>query len=189
MNTITNLYISKVEKKITAEFISNIFEKNGIAKVSKILLENRKNNEKYNRAFIEIKDWCDTEMAFNFIMRLRNPIREARIVYSEDNWWSVEINRFPHTISKMCENCRVLTVFRDNYSFDDFDDDDVSTSAVIYPEPTIDYEKTRQLKALIYGYKDADEMEEAEQFDGYLHEAYQSVNNWVNSDEFIEVSI
>jgi hypothetical protein len=184
MNAIKSLYIHKVEKHINAEFIAHVFDKNGIAKVSRILLEPRKNDSRYNRAFIEIKEWCDSEVAFNFIMRLRDPIREARFVYNQDEWWIVEINRYPHTISTKCENYRVITVFSDIYSNIE-DDDAISTTAVISSQSdSINYEKTRQLKALIYGFKNVDEMDEAEEFDGYLHEAINEINEW--HDDFAE---
>jgi hypothetical protein len=43
---------------------------------------------------------------------------------------------------------------------------------------SIDYEKTRQLKAILYGYKNMDEMNDAEDFEEYLREAYQEINHW-----------
>lgn len=180
MNPITSIYISKIDKMYNAEFISNVFDINGIAMVNKILLEPRKNDDNYNKAFIEIKEWYDTESAFYFISRLRDPLREARIVYGEDNWWNVEINKFPHTISTKCENFRVITIFRDRY-FDSYEDDDTITTndAIISPQyVSIDYEKTRQLKAILYGYKNIDEMNDAEDFEEYLREAHQEINHW-----------
>jgi len=183
MNTIKSLYIHKVEKYINADFIAHVFDKNGAAKVSKILLKPIKNDNRYNRAFIEIKEWCDTEFAFNFITRLRDPMREARFVYFQDKFWTVEINKYPHIISSKYQNYRVITVFNDNYSNMDDDDDMISTTAVITPlSHNIDFEKTRQLKALIYGFKNVDEMDELKEFDGYLHEAIQTINEWNHED-------
>ena len=249
MNPITSLYISKIEKQFNAEFILNVFDKNGIAKLSKILLEPHKKNEKYNGAFIEVKEWCDTEAAFNFIFRLRHPIREARIVYFQDNWWSVEINKFPYILNK---NYKILTVFHDNLNNDtydtdtdtdnisttvfvpneeninfgnnidyektrklkeilygfknsyqmdeldytyDTDTDNISTTVIVPNEENIEfnnsninYEKSRQLKAIIYGYKNADEIDDAEYFDGYLNEIIESMNNWFYDKEPISIS-
>ena len=192
MTAITSLYISKIEKCFNSEFISSIFIKNGIAIVSKILLEPHKKNEKYNRAFIEIKEWCDTESAFNFIIRLRDPIRETRIVYCEDNWWTIEINKFPNVFNK---KTNILTVFYDiNENNVDIDIDNLSMATVFVTEDqsidfdNIDYEKTRQLKAIIYGFKNVDEMDDAEYFDGYLNEAHQSINDWKYEKELVSVS-
>jgi hypothetical protein len=201
---ITSVYIPKVEKEFSAKFIADIFDKNGIAKVSKIVLNPHKSlnfqAEKYNRAYIEIDYWHDTEAAFSFIKRLRTTNRETRLIYSLDNWWTVEINKFPQKLSTTSERTRLVTVFRDS-SFNICDNDNLSTTAVVSSESVnIDYEKTRQLKAILYGYKNADEMDEAERFDGYLHEAmneirryadsYQANNtNLVFADEEVTVSV
>jgi hypothetical protein len=184
MNPITSIYIPHVDKLFDAEFISNIFDKNGIAKISKIVLEpyssTKEKTLKYNRAYIGIKFWHDTEAAFNFIDRLRNPLREARIVYKDDYWWSVEINKFPEKLKIINNKIPVVTIFSDPYMSFYEDDDNYSTIAVSGYEPLdIDYEKTRQLKAIIYGYKNADEMEEAEYFDGYLHEFKNQFDNLI----------
>jgi hypothetical protein len=155
MNIITSLYISKIEKSFNAEFIANVFDKNGIAKVSRVLLEPRKKFERYNKAYIEIKEWCNNETAFNFIMRLKNPMVEARIIYSDDYWWNVYINKFPKIILSRYQNHPTITIFRDNSTIVD---DDISITAVTGTQTHyIDYKKTRQLKALIYGIKKADE--------------------------------
>lgn len=88
-----SLMIQEVESQYTQTYIANVFWRQDIAKVSNItLIPYIKNSEIYNIAYINIAEWCDTEAAFNFIQRLTNPEREARIVYSEDNWWPVEIN-------------------------------------------------------------------------------------------------
>ena len=144
MTVITSVYIPKIEKSFNAEFIANVFDKNGIAKVSRVLLEPRKNFEIYNKAHIEIKEWCDNEIAFNFIMRLKNPMTEARIIYSDDCWWNVYINKFPKIISSRYQNYPTITIFRDNSSIVDDDNDDVSITAVTGSQTDyIDYEKTR----------------------------------------------
>jgi hypothetical protein len=187
MNTvITSVYIPKVGKEYTAEFIANIFDKNGIAKVSKVILEPYKSlsfqAEKYNRAYIEIYYWHDREATFNFIKSLRSANRESRLVHSLDNWWTVEINKFPHKLSTICDKHRIVTVFRD-YFENVYEDDNLNTAVISIDSISIDYEKTCQLKAILYGYKNADEMEEAEKFDVYLHEAIEEINRWNESDK------
>jgi hypothetical protein len=133
MNAITSLYIPHVEPYYSADYVADILDRNGIAKVSKIAFEL---NNKYKRAWIDIKAWHDTDAAYNFINMLRNPSREVRLVHCGDYWWSVKINKFPHkTDSSKAKN--QLIVFRntdfilcENSSLDsvidinDYDDED-----------------------------------------------------------------
>lgn len=155
MTAITSIYIPRIETVFNAEFIADIFDRNGIAKVSRVyiepyksLIKNGLNN--YNRAYIAIKTWYDTEAAFNFIDRLRNPTREARLIYSDDNWWPVDIN---NNTTKLASNKRVLTVFEDNQ----FEFDNLSTTAVASDELNefiqIDAEKTKLLRNIIAKFK------------------------------------
>ncbi len=95
---------------MNADFIAFVFEKNQIAQVSRVAIEYNKKNKKYS-AFVGIQSWNDTESAYNFITRLKNPCKEARMVYSDDQWWVVEINKFPHKL--LSSNAkRQLTVYR-----------------------------------------------------------------------------
>ena len=211
MNAITSIYIPRIENVFNAEFIADVFNRNGIAQVSRVYIEPYKSIIKnglngYNRAYIGIKSWHDTEAAFNFIARLRNPSREARIVYSDDNWWPVDINKYP---TKLASNKRVLTLFEEK---NDFSSDDLSTTAVgeaepeefiqvdakktqllrniianfptpnIYRTNSIDNECNRELKASIYGYKNADEMDAAEAFDSYLREMDEERYMWSSEE-------
>lgn len=41
-------------------------------------------------AYIEVAEWCDREAAYNLIRKIKKPDIEARIVYEDDNWWTVE---------------------------------------------------------------------------------------------------
>jgi hypothetical protein len=109
MSAISSLYISNIEKDMNADFIAFIFEKTQIAQVSRVAIEYNKKNKKYS-AFVGIQYWNDTESAYNFITRLKNPHKEARMVYSDDQWWVVEINKFPHKL--LSSNAkRQLTVY------------------------------------------------------------------------------
>jgi hypothetical protein len=46
-------------------------------------------NKDYYTAIIIVKEWLDTEVAYNFIKRLNKPLVETRIVHKDDNWWRV----------------------------------------------------------------------------------------------------
>lgn len=120
MNSITSIYIPHVEKHFDAEYIADVFDRNDIAQVSRIFIEPYKSNIKkrsimYNRAYVEIKHWHETEAAYSFIQRLRNPSVEARIVHSGDDWWSVDINIYPAKF----DSKRTLTVFVEKTQYDD----------------------------------------------------------------------
>ena len=41
-------------------------------------------------AYIEVAEWFDREAAYNLIQNIKNPLKEARIVYSDDNWCAAE---------------------------------------------------------------------------------------------------
>lgn len=91
--SITTLMISCIERQYTQEYIANVFWRQDIAKVSNItLIPYIKNTDIYSIAYINIAEWCASEAAYNFIHRLKNPTKEARIVHHEENWWPVEIN-------------------------------------------------------------------------------------------------
>jgi hypothetical protein len=170
MNAVTSLYIPHVEKQYNAEFIADLFSKNGLAQVSKIYIEPYKTNiknhsNKYNRVYIQIDSWHETEAAYSFIQRLRNPIVEARLVYSDDNWWSVEINKNPTKFNSDL----VLTVFAKPNEIEHVDEleeenDSYSTIAVGYVEEDdtedfiiIDVEKTNILRDIVAKFKENQE--------------------------------
>jgi hypothetical protein len=114
---INSLYLPHVDKNITPQFIAYIFDKLLIATVKKVAFESR--GPTTNRAFVEIKQWHDTLTAFSFIQRLRNEERETRVVYADEDWWLVEINKYPHKLHPTKK--RTLTHFYcDDDAFDCF---------------------------------------------------------------------
>jgi len=91
MTTITSIVIRCVETKYTTEYIAKVLWNQRIAQVSNITLVPFNNS--YQKAYINISKWCDTEVAYNFIQRLKNMNKETRLVHSNDeNWWLVKIN-------------------------------------------------------------------------------------------------
>lgn len=81
------------QEPIKHDYIATVFWEKHIAQVSKItILPYTKQDETYYMAYINIKEWCDTESAYNFIHRLNDPTKETRLVHRDDEWWSVEIN-------------------------------------------------------------------------------------------------
>ena len=93
---IKSLFIGAIETSFTADHIIDAFYCQDIATISRVTLVPFK--AKYgllNRAYLDIHEWHTTEAAYNFIQRLKDPSREARIVHSDDNWWAVKVNKNP----------------------------------------------------------------------------------------------
>lgn len=183
MNPISSIYIPHVEKKYNAEFIAELFRKNGIAKVSKVAIEPyktsyssilKKGSAKYNHVYVEIKSWSESETAYNFIQRLKNPYREARIVYEDDFWWSVDINKFPEKLSAKCNKDRIVTIFEEIRVYE-CDIEDLSVN------PSIDYQRTNLLKWLLIDLKRDDEPND---FNSYLREMHRDRELWF-SEQYI----
>lgn len=95
-SVIKSLFIGAIETSFTADHIMDAFYCQDIATISQVTLVPFK--AKYgllNRAYLDIHEWHTTEAAYNFIQRLKDPSREARIVHSDDNWWAVKVNKNP----------------------------------------------------------------------------------------------
>lgn len=159
MTPIANIYIPRIESVYNAEFIANVFDKNDIAQVSKVYIEPYKTHSgknevnKYNRVYIAIKSWHETESAYNFINRLRNPTHEARIIYSDDNWWPVYIY---HKNYKLHSNKRILNIFQQK-QLDNLDlaisvehEKEVEEGEVEEGEVIYDLQKTAILRNIIH---------------------------------------
>ena len=199
MSTINSIYIPQIESKFDAEFIANVFERNHIAQVSKIYIEPYKSNmtnvlkaeyiiNNYNNVYIEIKSWHNTETANNFIEYLKNPSKEARIMYGYNNWWKVYTNIYP---DKLLARERVLTIFKNNNInheewdivpvTDQYIDSKKTKSKKIHHiNNIIDNEYDLGIKSSIYGYKNVYDMFREETFDGYLHEMAKKETLLVN---------
>jgi hypothetical protein len=181
MNAITSIFIPRIETEFNAEFIAEVFNRNDIAQVSRIYIKPyksiiKKNGlNKYNRAYIDIKEWYSTEAAYNFIKRLINPNREARIIYSEDNWWPVEIN---NNVNMLDSIKRVLTVFTEKLITDD-----ISTIAVTNDVTNkIDINKTQLINNIVANFKK--KYDDSADIEGYLREMYDERDKWF-SEQYI----
>ena len=140
MNAITSIYIPHVENHFNAEYVADVFDRNGIAQVSRIFIEPYDASMKtryniYNHVYVQINNWHETEAAYRFIQRLHNPTTETRIVHSDDNWWLVKINANP---AKLSSNVHGLTIFSEQPKSLD---DSLSTLAVQNNHEILDYEE------------------------------------------------
>ena len=86
---ITNITIAHVPDDRAV--IALLLEYLGLFKTRKIcVMPDFKRNQLCYTAYIEVAEWCDREAAYNLIQKIKNPNIEARIIYADDDWWSVE---------------------------------------------------------------------------------------------------
>jgi hypothetical protein len=159
---IQTIYIPNIEKQVNAQYIANTFSKNGLAQVRKVYIEPYK-YKKYNRAYVEIEAWHETEAAYSFITRLRNPNIEVRLVHVDDDWWIVRINT---NLSKFASKNRVLTVFSepiddsicDLQLYQDYDIEAEHEDCYEEPLVKVDAVKTQQLRDIISSFREKNEI-------------------------------
>jgi len=89
-STIMSLYIPHVFANIDEKRIMNIFDTLSLCKVKKVDFVS-KNGQKgiYNSVYLHIDNWYNNIVADNFQRNIRNPIKEARIVYDDPWYWVV----------------------------------------------------------------------------------------------------
>jgi hypothetical protein len=125
MCALMSLYIPHIEYGIDAQFIANVFYYQNIATIKRItLVPYIKPIGKYDymcfqRAYIDIHMWHDSEVAYNFIQRVKKPKVEARIIYDiidEACWWIVEENYLPWitTSKKMKKKTTQFEIINDD---------------------------------------------------------------------------
>lgn len=113
---IKSLFIPFVDISYDAEYIMDILYCNNIAIVSKVTLSRVVKKAKvFNRAYIDIDEWLPSETAYNFIQRLKDPLKEARIIHCDDNWWNFEVNKKPFINQVKKSNKSTTTI---NYLLD-----------------------------------------------------------------------
>lgn len=86
--------IMNVETHFNHNFIADLFWRQNIAKVSLVtLVPYLKNEEVFYIAYITIGEWFNNIIAYNFMEKLMKEEGEARLIYEDENWWPVQINR------------------------------------------------------------------------------------------------
>jgi hypothetical protein len=94
-SVIKSVFIGVIDSSLSAEYIMDAFYCQDIATISRVTLISSPIKTGVYRAYLDIYEWHPTEAAYNFIQRLKDPNREARIVHSDDNWWAVSVNINP----------------------------------------------------------------------------------------------
>jgi hypothetical protein len=89
-----SLYIPHVFSNISVEKIIKTFESLGLGRVKKVdLVLKMGNTGEYNAAYIHFEYWYNTDAARNFQDRVKNPDKEARLVYDDPWYWIVLENK------------------------------------------------------------------------------------------------
>jgi hypothetical protein len=88
-----------VESRFTAEYIANAFWNQRIAQVKTItLIPYLKNTVMFQMAYVVIENWCDSEVAYNFIKRLQKAEGEGegevRLIHRTDEWWPIQLSSY-----------------------------------------------------------------------------------------------
>jgi len=111
-----------VDRKYSAYDVAMAFHKAGILVANSVSIE--KTKRKYNRVYVGIAMWHDTEASYNFIKRLRNNKIETKFIYNNKNelWWSVYINKFSQKLRSSERQKRMTIVFA-SANFKPLDDD------------------------------------------------------------------
>jgi hypothetical protein len=74
-------------------YVANVFWNQRIGKVSEVsLIPYVKGNVLMYVCLVRIREWFDSECGYNFMNRLKEGSKEVRLIYSDDNWWTVQRN-------------------------------------------------------------------------------------------------
>ena len=108
-----SLYIPHVFPNFTKEDVTKAFEDNCIGKVKNIdfvakMTYKEGVSKLYNAAYIHFEEWYDNIVARNFHSRVRDPIKEARLMYEDPWYWVVLENKARKYIPGERKPCIVL---------------------------------------------------------------------------------
>ena len=160
--------ISNAEGVKNSEYIANAFWNQNIAQVSSIvLLPYLKNNKLCQMAYIEIASWCDSEVAYNFIRRLKVLEGEARLNHNlNEDWWAVQINT--HYNGQPFTDVSTVTFSQKSFvkTVDEVEDGETLTDS----EFELDEQSTREECSTYCGEQYCGEPYYREQYYGYNEE-------------------
>lgn len=95
MNQSLSLYIPHVFVNVTKKNIMDTFEDQGLGKVKEIDFVEKmdKKGKICKSAFVHFEQWYDNISALNFQERVKNPDKEARVVYKDPWFWACFENK------------------------------------------------------------------------------------------------
>jgi len=84
----SSIYIPHIFGNVTKEYIIKTFDFQGLGKVKSVdFVEKMGKNGIYNTAFVHLEYWYDNIASVHFQERVKDPNREARIVYKDPWFW------------------------------------------------------------------------------------------------------
>jgi hypothetical protein len=90
LEPVMSLYIPRVFKNITKEHMVHVFNTLRIGSVKRIDFISKTNkNNVYNEAYIHFNYWHNNTANINLQEKIRNPEKEARIVYDDPWFWLI----------------------------------------------------------------------------------------------------
>lgn len=90
LEPVMSLYIPRVFKNITKEHMVRVFNTLRIGSVKRIDFISKTNkNNVYNEAYIHFNYWHNNTANINLQEKIRNPEKEARIVYDDPWFWLI----------------------------------------------------------------------------------------------------
>lgn len=94
-STVMSLYIPHVFGNITKDFMTKTIEFQGLGKVKNIDFVEKmgKNGKIHNSAFVHFEYWYDNVASIHFQERVKNPDKEAKIIYRDPWFWACFENK------------------------------------------------------------------------------------------------
>ena len=114
VNQNMSLFIPRVFSNITKDRILNTMEMNLLGKVKRVDLINKIDNsgKAYNSAYIHFNYWFNSIIVENFQERIRNPEKQARIVYEDPWYWIILENN--NIVNRKKNNYNKSRTFQNN---------------------------------------------------------------------------
>jgi hypothetical protein len=152
MNSIANITIAHVPNDRTV--IAVLLEYLGLLKTRKIcVMPDFKRGQLFYKAYIEVAEWCDREAAYNLIKKIKDPRKEARIVYEDDNWWAVEETAKEDLQFTQCQGFEQwTTVFDDKEQFEEQFEEQVEEQVEEQFEEQVEFDDFCIQFGLVHGY-------------------------------------
>lgn len=176
MSVINNLFIPCVDASYPAHDLIDAFYLSGIATVSEVDYEPYIEEDcLYNRAYIQVHEWHDTEVAYDFIKSLRNYDNEtvyrndrvSFIVEINEEPWMVPLSNCYRTIIPLIHNSSgtietsVCQEDEDQEDYEDEDQQDLIDQWMVAPLSNC----YRTISTLIHNSLNADENEEYDSYE------------------------
>jgi len=166
-----SIYIPHVFTNITKEFIMKTFENWQIGKVHHVDFTDKidKKGKMYYSAYVHFDSWFDNVVSQNFQDRVKNPEKEAKLVYSDPWFWVCLENTSSHIVKKVngsggerkikinlddlfASAIASNNVKKNNIENDEKINDENNNEIVIYNEPNnkVDMNYVRHLEIMNY---------------------------------------